>query len=47
MFFETAFGICIGRKLPDLPRPEQAQACPGGTFTYTPCPLNTFDPARQ
>jgi hypothetical protein len=36
MFFETAFGICIGCKLHDLLRPEQAQLCPGGTCTYTP-----------
>lgn len=36
MFFETAFGICIGCKLHDLLRPEQAQLCPGGTCRYTP-----------
>jgi hypothetical protein len=36
MFFETAFGICIGCKLHDWLRPEQAQLCPGGTCRYTP-----------
>jgi hypothetical protein len=36
MFFETAFGICIGCKLHDWLRPTQAQLCPGGTCRYTP-----------
>jgi hypothetical protein len=35
MFFETAFGICIGCKLHDWLRPAQAQLCPGGTCRYT------------
>jgi hypothetical protein len=30
MFFETAFGICIGCKLYNLFNKEQAQLCPGG-----------------
>lgn len=36
MFFEAAFGICIGCKLHDWLRPAQAQLCPGGTCRYTP-----------
>lgn len=30
MFFETAFGICLGCKLYNLFNKEQAQLCPGG-----------------
>ena len=30
MFFETAFGICLGCKLYNLFHREQAQLCPGG-----------------
>ncbi len=30
LFFETAFGICIGCKLYNLFNKEQAQLCPGG-----------------
>ena len=36
LFFESAFGICLGCKLHDLLRPEKAQLCPGGTCAYTP-----------
>jgi Domain of unknown function (DUF4395) len=36
LFFEAAFGICLGCKLHDLLRPEKAQLCPGGACTYTP-----------
>ena len=36
LFLESAFGICVGCKLHDLLRPEQAQLCPGGTCRYTP-----------
>ena len=36
LFFETAFGICIGCKVYDLLRPEKAQLCPGNVCTYTP-----------
>jgi hypothetical protein len=31
MFFESAFGICLGCKLYNLFNKEQAQLCPGGT----------------
>lgn len=30
LFFETAFGICIGCKIYNLVNKEQAQLCPGG-----------------
>jgi hypothetical protein len=36
MFFESAFGICIGCKLYNWLRPAQAQLCPGGACAYTP-----------
>jgi len=36
MFFESAFGICVGCKLYNWLRPEQAQLCPGGACAYTP-----------
>lgn len=36
MFFETAFGICIGCKLYNLLNKEQAQLCPGGVCEITP-----------
>jgi hypothetical protein len=36
MFFETAFGICIGCKLYNLLNKEQAQLCPGGVCEVTP-----------
>ena len=36
MFFESAFGICIGCWLYNRMRPDQAQLCPGGACDYTP-----------
>ncbi len=36
MFFETAFGICIGCKLYNLLNKAQAQLCPGGVCEVTP-----------
>lgn len=36
MFFETAFGICIGCKVYQLVRREQAQLCPGGVCEVDP-----------
>jgi hypothetical protein len=36
LFFESAFGICLGCKLHDLLRPEKAKLCPGGACAYTP-----------
>lgn len=35
MFFETAFGICIGCKLYNLAFKEKAQLCPGGVCSLT------------
>lgn len=34
LFFETAFGICIGCKVYNLIRKDAAQLCPGGTCEY-------------
>jgi len=36
MFFETAFGICIGCKVYNLVNREQAQLCPGGICELPP-----------
>lgn len=36
LFFESAFGICIGCWLYNRLRPDQAQLCPGGACDYTP-----------
>ena len=38
LFFESAFGICVGCWLYNRWRPEQAQLCPGGACDYTPDP---------
>jgi hypothetical protein len=38
MFFETAFGICVGCKLYNLLNKEQAQLCPGGVCEVTAVP---------
>ena len=36
MFFETAFGICLGCKLYNLFNNEEAQLCPGGVCEVAP-----------
>lgn len=36
MFFESAFGICIGCKLYNWIKPGQAQLCPGGVCELAP-----------
>lgn len=36
MFFESAFGICIGCWLYNRMRADQAQLCPGGACEYMP-----------
>jgi len=36
MFFETAFGICIGCKVYNLFNKDQAQLCPGGVCEVPP-----------
>jgi hypothetical protein len=38
MFFETAFGICIGCKVYNWFHREQAQLCPGGVCEVPPAP---------
>ena len=38
LFFETAFGICIGCKVYNLFNKEQAQLCPGGVCDVSPAP---------
>ena len=38
MFFETAFGICIGCWIYNRIRPDQSQLCPGGVCDYVPDP---------
>jgi hypothetical protein len=38
LFFETAFGICIGCKVYNAFNQEQAQFCPGGVCAYEPAP---------
>lgn len=38
LFFETAFGICIGCKVYNAFHKEQAQSCPGGACEVTPEP---------
>jgi len=48
MFFETAFGICIGCKLYNLLNKEQAQLCPGGACVLPPSqipPVRWFEVA--
>lgn len=42
LFFETAFGICIGCKVYAIFWPEKAQLCPGGA-----CAVTTRDPATH
>ncbi|TSA09295.1 MAG: DUF4395 domain-containing protein [Comamonadaceae bacterium] len=36
LFFETAFGICIGCKIYNLFNKEQAKLCPGGVCEFPP-----------
>ena len=38
LFFETAFGICLGCRVYDLFNGNPAQLCPGGVCEYTPAP---------
>jgi len=38
LFFESAFGICIGCKVYNLFNKEQAQLCPGGVCEVEPAP---------
>jgi hypothetical protein len=38
LFFETAFGICIGCKVYNGFNKDQAQLCPGGVCEFVPAP---------
>ncbi|MBP6337963.1 MAG: DUF4395 domain-containing protein [Vitreoscilla sp.] len=38
LFFEAAFGICIGCKVYNAFSKDQAQLCPGGVCAYEPAP---------
>lgn len=38
LFFEAAFGICIGCKVYNAFNKHQAQLCPGGVCAYEPAP---------
>ena len=38
LFFESAFGICIGCKVYNWFNRDQAQLCPGGVCVYEPAP---------
>ena len=42
LFFETAFGLCIGCKIYNLISPEQAQLCPGNV-----CEIKEAEPIQQ
>lgn len=46
LFFESAFGICIGCWIYNRIRPEQAQLCPGGACAYTPDPAERVRPVQ-
>lgn len=43
LFFETAFGICLGCKIYNLIWPGMAQLCPGGVCEV-PAPLEPVQP---
>ncbi len=38
LFFESAFGICMGCKLYDMVSKNQVELCPGNVCSYTPSP---------
>ena len=46
LFFESAFGICIGCWIYNRIRSEQAQLCPGGACEYTPDPAERVRPVQ-
>lgn len=46
LFFETAFGICIGCKLYNLFNKEQARLCPGGVCEVLPERRSAVSPAQ-
>ena len=46
LFFESAFGICLGCKVYNLFNKEQAQLCPGGACEVIPAPGSGAGPAQ-
>jgi hypothetical protein len=46
MFFEAAFGICLGCKIYNALSPEKAQHCPGGTCELPAADRPTFSAAQ-
>lgn len=46
LFFESAFGICIGCKLYNWIKPGQAQLCPGGVCELSPDPAVQIRPSQ-
>jgi hypothetical protein len=46
LFFEAAFGICIGCKLYNLFNKEQARLCPGGVCEVDSTPGSVINPAQ-
>jgi hypothetical protein len=46
MFFEAAFGICLGCKIYNALSPEKAQHCPGGTCELPAAERPTFSAAQ-
>ena len=48
MFFETAFGICVGCKIYELLFQRKAQHCPGGVCEIKKKePIQTFNPLQK
>ena len=46
LFFETAFGICLGCKLYKLFSKDKAQLCPGGVCESPPAPVSGISPGQ-
>ena len=46
LFFESAFGICLGCKVYNLFSKDQAQLCPGGACEVIPAPGSGFSMAQ-
>lgn len=46
LFFETAFGICIGCWIYNRLKPDQARLCPGNVCDYVPEASSRIQPAQ-
>jgi hypothetical protein len=46
LFFESAFGICVGCWVYNRLKPDQAKLCPGGVCEYTPDPAEQVRPGQ-